>query len=142
MKTINTLAIAVLITFLISACASSSKMAFGPSNVTPAATGDVNIKKDKNENFVIDVSVVNLADPQRLSPARETYVVWMENGNSPVRKSGRIETSSATFSKAMKAGLSATATTQPTRVFITAEKNGELQFPEGEVVLSTQPSSK
>lgn len=137
MKTINTLAIAVLITFLISSCASSSKMIFETSSAAPAATGSVSVKQDKNKNYIIGVETINLAEPQRLDPARETYLVWMESTGNPVRKLGQIASSSPMLSKALKGSLEATSTIEPSRVFITAENDVSIAYPEGKVILTT-----
>lgn len=136
MKTINTLTLAVLITFLISAC-SSSKMVFETSSIVPAATGSVQVKQDKNKNYIISVETLNLAEPQKLDPARESYLVWMESTGNPVRKLGQISTSSGTFSKALKGGVNATATVEPSRIFITAENDISIAYPEGKVILTT-----
>ena len=136
MKTIQSLVVLLLTTILLSSCA--QKMSFQTSTVVPAATGDVTAKKDKNENYTITVNVLNLAEPQKLSPAKEAYVVWMENGKDPVKKLGQITTSSGMLSKALKGELKATSVTEPTRVFITAENNASIEYPDGQIVLTTK----
>lgn len=112
-------------------------MNFVTSSVVPAATGEVKVKKDKNNNYVINVEVLNLADPKKLTPARESYLVWMESNGNSVKKLGQIDPSSGLLSKTMKGEVSATAVAEPTRVFITAENNVSLQYPAGDVVLTT-----
>lgn len=132
MKTIIP-AIMVLVTLsIVTSC--TPKMSFTTSALVPAATGDVKVKKDKNKNYLINVSVQNLADPKRLSPSKETYVVWMESGREPSKKLGQLKPAS----KSLKASLNATETTQPTDVFITAEDNADVQYPDGQVVLTTK----
>jgi hypothetical protein len=117
-----------------SSCA--KKMNFQSSNIVPAAEGNVKIKKDNNNNYRVDVSVTNLAEPKKLSPPKDTYVVWIETSNG-VTNAGRMGSSSGLFSSALKAKLTATSLSKPTRVFITAENDGNITFPGSEIVLST-----
>lgn len=137
MKTINSIAALFLIVFTISACG-TSKLAFQNSPIVPAATGSVSVKKDKNKNYAVDIEVYNLAEPKRLTPPKNVYIVWMESTENPVKKLGQINTSSGTFSKALKANLKTTTLVEPTRIFITAEDNPDLDYPTGEAVLSAR----
>jgi len=132
MKSILSVAISFCLTVILLSCG-TSKMMFENSSVVPAATGEVKVKKDKNENYAIDVSVKNLAPPQKLSPSKDLYMVWMEDGKDPVKKLGRIDPSSS-----LKGSLTALATVKPTKLFITAEDNAEVTYPTGEVVLTTK----
>jgi len=59
-----------------SSSAQSKKVAFNTSTVVPGAEGTVKVKKDKNNNFDIDVSIENLVEPNKLTPAKKTYIVW------------------------------------------------------------------
>lgn len=136
MKMIKSAAMTLLLAFVLGACA--TKMTFKGSSIVPAATGDVKIKKDKNDNYNVTVSVTNLADPENLSPARSVYMVWMESDRNEVKKLGQIKASSGTFSKALRGELSATSTVKPDKVFITAERDADGENPNGERVLSTQ----
>ena len=124
-----------LIVFLLSSCA--QKMRFATSPVVPAATGAVKVKKDKNDNYSIDVKVVNLANARDLTPPKNTYVVWMESERNRVRNLGQMQPSSGLLSKTLKGELEATATSKPTRIFITAEDEGNVQYPGMQLVLST-----
>ncbi len=132
MKTFLSVAVALCLTLILASC-TTSKMVFNNSSIVPAATGEVKVKKDKNENYAIDLSIKNLAPAQKLTPSREMYVVWMEDGKNPVRKLGRMDPSSS-----LKASLTALSTTEPEKVFITAETNAEVTYPTGDVVLTTR----
>jgi hypothetical protein len=136
MKTINLIVFGLMLAFLASSC--SRTISFSSSTIVPAATGQVKIKKDKNRNYAITVEVLNLAEPKMLSPAREAYVVWMEAGREPVKKLGQINPSSGLFSKTLKARLNATSIEEPNHVFITAENNIDVQYPNGDVILTTR----
>ncbi|MEZ0486852.1 hypothetical protein [Fibrella aquatica] len=136
MKTIQSITAILLLTLILSAC--GRKMNFINSTIVPGATGQVAVKKDKNNNYVINVDVLNLAEPNRLSPPKDVYVVWMETGRGAAKKLGQINPKSGLLSKARKASLNATSTTDPSRVFITAEDNIDVSYPGGQTVLATQ----
>jgi len=121
---------------LLNSCA--QKINFAGSSVVPAAEGNVKIKKDKNNNYSIQVAVSNLAGPERLQPPRKLYIVWVENAEGTSKSIGQITTSSSRLSKALKASITAVTTFKPTRVFITAEDDGNIQNPKNLVVLSTE----
>ncbi|MFD1143673.1 hypothetical protein ACFQ4C_21270 [Larkinella insperata] len=131
MKSIRLLGWMLLGTSLLQACSSSLK--FVPSTVVPAATGTVQTKQDKNKNYVIDVKLRNLAEPGNLTPAKKTYVVWMESKGNPTQKLGQL----LPRSKELKADLSATVTSKPTQVYLTAEDDAQVQQATGPVILST-----
>ncbi len=136
MKKILSTATLFVFVALISSCA--TKMQFATSPVVPAASGTVKIKNDKNDNYSVSVNILNLADPKNLTPARNTYVVWMEGADKTISNLGQINTSSSLLSKAMKGELNAIATTKPNRIFITAEDDGSVQYPGTQMVLQTQ----
>ena len=113
-------------------------MTFGTSSVVPAAEGSVKIKSDKNKNNTIDLSVKNLADPERLSPAKKTYVVWMETASDGTKNIGSLNTSSGFFSGRLKGSLKTVTPFKPTGFLITAEDDGTVQYASGQVVLRTK----
>ncbi|MFD2936191.1 hypothetical protein [Spirosoma flavum] len=132
MKTIHTVSMMLLTIIVLNSC--TPKMTFVTSAIVPAATGSVNIKKDKNKNYVIDVNVQNLAEPKNLSPAKNTYLVWMESSENSAKKLGQLMPNG----KALKASLKATAINEPKTVYITAEDNADVQNPDGQVILTTK----
>lgn len=116
----------------------SRKLYFKQSTVVPAAEGSVKIKKDRNDNYNIDVSVVRLANPERLHPPKKTYVVWMETKDNGIKNIGKINSSTSLFSKTLKASLNTITSFHPKKFFITAEEDGAIQHPGSQVVLSTK----
>lgn len=132
----STIAMLGFITFLISSCAST--MTFTNSPIVPGAEGKVKIKKDDNNNFTVTINVVNLPDSKRLSPPKDVYVVWMETEDNVIKNIGQIQPSTGLLSKTMKGELNATATSKPTRIFITAENDGNVQSPGMQTVLMTR----
>jgi len=112
-------------------------MSFERSTVVPGADGKVAVTKDHNDNYAITVNTVNLPSSKNLTPAREVYVVWMEDEDKNVRKLGQIKPTTGLLSKAYKGELKATSTTRPRKIFITAEDGGELEYPSDMMVLTT-----
>ena len=112
--------LASMILFSFSLTSNAQKIDFLNSSVVPAATGDVKVNTDKNNNYVIKVGVTNLADVTRLQPSRETYVLWMVTNENKTENVGQLISSSGFLSKG-----------------ITAENDGNITIPEGEVVLTT-----
>jgi hypothetical protein len=135
MKQISTIATVLFTSFLISSCAST--MNFTNSPIVPAAEGKAKIKKDKNDNYIVDIEVVNLADAKKLSPPKNTYVVWMETEGNQAKNIGQIQPSTGLLSKTWKGELKATSTSKPTKIYITAEDDGNTQFPGMQTVLMT-----
>jgi hypothetical protein len=120
---------------LLSSCA--KKLHFATSPVVPAAEGRVKYKKDDNGNYSIDVKIKNLADPKKLTPAKNTYVMWMETDQSTVQNLGQIVSESGWFSSARKATLEAVTSFKPRAFFITAEDNPAVTYPGPQVILRT-----
>ncbi|MEO8583827.1 MAG: hypothetical protein ABI415_08515 [Flavitalea sp.] len=127
---------AILVILFCSSCA--KKMSFQTSSVVPAAEGTVKIKKDKNNNYKIDLKIIRLASPDRLNPPKDIYVVWMNTDNNSAKNIGQIKTSSGFLSNTLKSSLGTVSTTFPTGFFITSENDGNVQYPNGQVVLKTQ----
>ncbi|HPH20040.1 MAG TPA: hypothetical protein PLE32_14720 [Haliscomenobacter sp.] len=114
-----------------------TKYDFSISPVVPAAEGSVKVKQDKNSNYNIDLNVKHLAAPARLSPAKEMYIVWMETEQNGVKNIGQLKIPSGMFSITPSSSLKTVATFKPTSFFITAEDNANVQYPDGQTVLST-----
>lgn len=134
-KSIFSTAIIFFLVFLLASC--SKKISFQTSTVVPAAEGSVKVKKDKNNNYSIDLNVIRLAEPKRLDPPKNTYVVWMETADNGFKNIGSLNTSSSMFSKTLKSSLETVSAFKPVSVFITAEDNSNIQYPGYQVVLRT-----
>ena len=120
---------------LFSSCA--KRNAFQTSSVVPAARGDVKVTKDNNHNFEIHVTLLDLAEPQRLSPPKNVYVVWAVTEDNITKNLGQIKTSTSLFSKTLKGEFKTASSFKPLRVFVTAEDQSAVQFPGSFEVLST-----
>ncbi len=130
-KTLVAGMLAALLAFTINSCA--KKTHFLNSTVVPAAEGDVKIKRDRNDNYVLKMDIKNLAEIDRLQPPKNHYVVWMETDRGTTRNVGLITSSSR-----LKVSFETVSTLKPTRIFITAEEDGDVQYPGSMVVLTTE----
>jgi hypothetical protein len=117
--------------------AQSKKVAFNTSTVVPGAEGTVKVKKDKNNNFDIDISIENLADPAKLTPAKKAYVVWIETAEKGTKNIGQVHTSSSMFSKVKKASMTTVSPYKPIRIFVSAEDDPGIEQPGTVIVLTT-----
>ena len=119
-----------------SSCA--HKTTFLTSTVVPAAEGTINWKKDNNNNYVISIKMVNLAEVERLQPPKKAYVVWMENQEGRPKNLGQINSSHETFSKKLKATFETVSSFKPTKIYITAEDESNVNYPSTMIVLQSK----
>ena len=115
----------------------SKKVNFAISSVAPAAEGSVKIKKDKNNNYNIKLEVVNLAEPNRLTPPKEMYIVWMETESNGMVNIGKLGVSSGLVSKKLKSSLETISSFNPKSFIVTAEDNAAITYPSGQTILRT-----
>ena len=114
-----------------------TKANFEKSSVVPAAEGTVKVKKNKNKNYALQMEISNLAESERLTPSKKTYVVWLVSDENETRNLGQFNSSSGTFSSKLKASFKTVTPNKPTKIFITAEDDATVQYPGGGVILST-----
>jgi hypothetical protein len=130
MKTINYfLLLAVILSF--SSCTTLVKFPVSP--IVPAAEGTVKIKNDKNNNYLIEVSVNYLANPERLNPPKNHYVIWMDTQSGTTVNLGMLSSN-----KNNKASFKTVNSSKPYQIFITAEDNGDFSFPSDQEVFRTE----
>lgn len=116
----------------------SQKINFETSPIVPAARGTVTVKKDNNENYRIHISLSNLAEPDRLQPAKKTYVVWMETKENMTKNIGQINTSGSLLSSKLRSSFETVSTDRPNKIFITAENDEMVQYPGNFVIMTTK----
>lgn len=103
------------------------------SSATPAASGKVEAKKDKNGNTLVTIKTEHLAEPGMLTPPATNYVVWFaEEGAQPMNE-GQLK-----VAKSLKGEFKTTTHNQNFDVFITAESDPLVKSPSGESVLKTK----
>jgi hypothetical protein len=115
----------------------STNVKFLNSSVVPAARGTVKVKVDKNKNYAIDLSLSYLAEVSRLEPAKSAYIVWMVTDKDITKNIGQINSSKSLMSKRLKGSFKTVSSDKPTKIYITAENDPNIQYPGNMVVLTT-----
>ncbi|MFZ2285927.1 MAG: hypothetical protein WAV93_02980 [Bacteroidales bacterium] len=127
---IFTVSLFIMIALWFTSC--SNKAFFLQSSVLPAATGYVEISKDKSENYIIKIELKNFAGADRLDPTTLTYVVWMVTAQDAAVNIGRISTNNS-----LKASFETISSFRPVKIFITAEEQENARYPGSMVVMTT-----
>jgi len=133
---INKFFVLVLTVVVLQSC-DSEKFNFATSSVVPAAKGFVEVGKDDNNNYEIDLEVTRLAEPERLNPARKLYIVWVQTEKNGVKNIGQLKTASGFLSKTLKSSLKTVTSFKPTGFLISAENDVGVLLPGEQVVLRT-----
>ena len=125
----------LLLLLSLSSCA--KKITFQNSLVVPAARGQVTVDKDNNKNYVIKIKIDNLAEVKRLESSKNMYIVWMESDKSQAKNIGQIKSDTKFISSKLKAYFETVTAVKPTKIFITAENNANVQNPGNQLILET-----
>ena len=120
----------LILTIILGGC--SQTIAFKKSRVVPAAELDLKINLDKNGNYNIELNVENLALPQDLTPAKNTYIVWVVTGQ------GNFSVGQLLIDKNLNVALSAITPYKPSSIIITSEDDQEATYPCLQVVLTSE----
>ena len=121
--------------FILTSC--SKNFSFLSSSVVPAARGDVKIKTDNNKNYVVEISLTDLAEPSRLQPPKLTYIVWMVTNRDITKNIGQLKSSRGIMSKQLKGSFKTVTADKPVKIYITAEDDAGIEYPGTQIVLST-----
>ncbi len=124
----------IIMIFSFSLC--SAQADFLKSAIVPAARGSVTVNKDKYNNYIMKIQITNLSEAGRLTPSKNTYVVWMLTDEGVTKNIGQVRTKTSFLSKNLKADFETKSSFKPVKIFITAEYGPELQSP-GEVIVLT-----
>ena len=127
--------LSIFVLLLMTACV--TKTEFLTSRVTPAARGYVTVKQDANQNYAIQLHIDNLAEVERLQPARQTYVVWMVTKDDITKNIGQLQSDSKSISNNLKANFATVSPLEPVRIYITAEMDGTVAYPDNEIILDS-----
>lgn len=126
----------VMFIFAMSSCASKSH--FLISKVVHAAQGTVDVKTDKNKNYVIKIMISNLSPSTRLTPPSNAYVVWMVTNDNSAKNMGQLNSSTNFMSNDLSAKFVTISGTKPEKIIITAENDPSVQTPSfSEIILTT-----
>jgi len=102
---------------------------FPVANDAPAADITAKIKKDKNNNYEIEVIAIHLAGAGRLNPPKNNYSVWIIAENGETKNIGQLS-----HKNAKKSVLLTTTPFSVKEIFITAENQANLNYPSGKEI--------
>jgi predicted small lipoprotein YifL len=126
-----------LLMALFMAASCSTKIYFPESPIVPGADPKAEVKKNKEGDYVVELDVNNLALPERLTPPKRNYVVWVNTEGQGVRNVGELKNRRGMFSNSNRASFEGSIPLRPTQIFVTAENNTDLQFPGEHTVLKS-----
>ena len=132
------ISLGVFLAIIFSSGVYAQRTEFLVSTVVPEARGYVDVKEDPHKKYLIKVEVSELAEAQKLIPAKPTYVVWMITEQTIVKNIGEINSLTGFLVKRRKPLLETVSPFKPIKVFITSEYNARVQYPSAQVVLTTQ----
>lgn len=115
---------------LMTSCASTAK--FPVSSTVPSADITAKKKQDNHKNYVIELTAHNLAAASRLNPPKNNYSVWIITSDGVPKNVGQLANKNA-----KKATLKTTTPFDVKVIFITAEEQGNLNYPAGEEISRT-----
>jgi hypothetical protein len=136
--TTKALFLSLFVVTMLSLTSCAKKIAFQTSTIVPAARGNVKITKDENKNYLVQIKIENLAEVSRLESSKKAYVVWMETEDSMVKNIGQIKSDSKFLSSKLKASFETVTPVKPTKIFITAEEDEEVQYPDSKIIITTR----
>lgn len=121
----------VLAAILVTSCA--KRVVFPDSPSMPGADVVLKVEKNKNNNYELELEIENIARPNRLTPPRNNYVVWLETSSHGTINVGNLEVSSRN-----RASLTTVTPYKPIRMFISAEDKQDVIFPSSQIVLTSE----
>ncbi|HZQ90524.1 MAG TPA: hypothetical protein VFA60_01885 [Terriglobales bacterium] len=126
------LAVTSLVVLALLAVAAADEFPMKASDAVPAATGKIKADTDRNGNTALELKFEHLAPPDRLNPAKTTYVVWAKpSEDRPPEKLGVVRVNP----EDMAATVKATVPYKKFDVLVTAEDNANVDHPSGTEVL-------
>jgi hypothetical protein len=100
------------------------------TGAAPAAEGKVITSTDRNGNTEVDVHVKHMATPQSLTPAKQSYMVWVQPHGKDAELLGALRVNSD-----LEGSLKASTTNKDFDVLITAEDDAKPVTPSSTVIL-------
>jgi len=100
------------------------------TGTAPAAEGKVTTNADRNGNTNVEVNVKHMATPQKLTPAKQDYLVWVQPRGKEAELLGALRVNSN-----LEGSMKATTPIKDFDIFITAEDNIKPDAPSSMVIL-------
>ncbi|MFL6350295.1 MAG: hypothetical protein ACJ74Z_00380 [Bryobacteraceae bacterium] len=102
------------------------KVSMVPAAAVPAATGTVDLGKDRNGNTQIDLKVQHLAKPENLTPPKSTYIVWIQARDGRPENQGQLHVNDN-----LEGEFKAPTPLRTFDIFVTAEDGPSATSPNG-----------
>ena len=134
MKKLAILAVAALSMGLFG-CAGKTAVPLS-SVLVPSVMGTAEVSKDSNNNAKIELVVHHLAAPQKLTPPRTVYVVWVETSNNDKFNIGQL-----VVDKNLDGNLVSTTPYDSFRLVVTAEDSATVMKPSEQMIFTTEQLS-
>jgi len=96
------------------------------SSIVPAASGKLSYEHDRNGNTKLHIQTKNLAAPERLTPAKNAYVVWIEPRDGQPQNAGVLKVNND-----LEGSFSTTTASKAFDIMVTAEDNPTVSQPTG-----------
>jgi hypothetical protein len=125
--------VVLLVIACLTLASASRKYKLNPSSIDPAATGEIDIDKDKNGNTTIDLKVKHLAKPENLTPPQTTYVVWIQKPGGDPETQGQLKVNDN-----LEGEFKGVTPYKSFQIFVTGETNPNVSAPTGPEVLRQQ----
>jgi hypothetical protein len=100
------------------------------SSWVPAATGKVSYEHDRNGNVRFTISTKHLAVPERLTPAKNSYIVWIKTPDGQTQNAGLLKVNDD-----LEGSFSTTTPAKGFDILITAEDSPTASQPTGPDVM-------
>jgi hypothetical protein len=120
----------LLFSFLLATAAWGREDRLTNTGTAPAAEGKIITDNDRNGNTGVDIEVKHMATPQSLTPARQTYLVWVQPRGKDPELLGALR-----VNEKLEGSLKAATTYKTFDVIITAEDNVKPDTPSSTVIL-------
>jgi hypothetical protein len=124
------IALFLLFGFLLATAAWGREDRLINTGAAPAAEGKVLTDNDRNGNTGVEVHVKHMATPQSLTPARQTYLVWVQPRGKEPELLGALR-----VNEDLEGSLKAATPYKTFDIFITAEDNLKPEAPSSMVIL-------
>lgn len=111
---------------ILSVAAWAGEIPLVASSIVPAASGKVSYEHDRNGNLTLHIETRNLAPPARLTPAKNTYVVWIQPRDGQPQNAGVLK-----VNEDLNGSFRTTTASKAFDIKVTAEDNPTVSQPTG-----------
>ncbi|HXA83700.1 MAG TPA: hypothetical protein VNZ47_01415 [Candidatus Dormibacteraeota bacterium] len=126
----RTVTLFLLFSFLLATAAWGREDRLTNTGIAPAAEGKIITDKDRNGNTGVEIHVKHMATPQSLTPARQTYLVWVQPRGKDPELLGALRVNDD-----LEGSLKTATAYKDFDVLITAEDNMKPDTPSSTVIL-------